>query len=258
MVRRLRRLPPPPSENTLLVKDDTQDGGLGWKKVGNVIKDAKTAGQVINATNADRILRNVPANMSSDLIKVTSDTAKFCSLVIGSSDSGASISVETDPTDSGTMVEIRQKGVRTLTSSNGVCNINGTAKYARYASSDTSKGTIEERLTNLGFKEGTVTPLPTSTCGSSSLKRQGNYIIGYIKEIKFSAANDNAFRLPDWAHPKEYLEMKQIAPISVSSSGMEYQSIIITITPDGFVRTDRVPFATTNIDIYFGYEANPL
>ena len=196
MVRRLRHLPPP-SENTLLVKDDTQEGGLGWKNVGNVIKDAKTAGQVINANNADRILRNVPANISSELIKVTSDTAKFCGLVIGSRDSGASISVETRPDVSGAEVEIRQKGVSTLMSINGVCNINGTAKYARYASSDTSKGTIEERLTNLGFNRVPleIINLPyTGTLTSSSLEllKEGNFLkLNLSFEISGSASETN-------------------------------------------------------------------
>lgn len=43
---------PPPSENSLLVKDDEQDGGLGWKNVGDVIDSADAAGQTINANNA--------------------------------------------------------------------------------------------------------------------------------------------------------------------------------------------------------------
>ena len=54
MVRRLRRLPPPPAEKTLLVKDDIKEGGLKWKKVGDIIDNAKNAGQIINASNADK------------------------------------------------------------------------------------------------------------------------------------------------------------------------------------------------------------
>lgn len=62
----------------------------------------------------------------------------------------------------------------------------GKASQAVYASADTSKGTIEERLTNLGFKQGVVeldgalleggdwTPYVKK----NYLKRQGNYVIG--------------------------------------------------------------------------------
>ncbi len=214
--------PPPPSENTLLVKDDTQEGGLNWKNVGDVVNSAKTAGQIINANNADR------ADNVGDIVNNNQADSPVITFTIGDK------------------------------SFNKTVNNVENANIATYASLDISKGTIEERLTKLGFKEGAVTPLPTSTCGNSSLKRQGNYIIGYIKEIKFSTADADALKLPDWAHPKEYLEMKQIAPTNVSSSGIEYQTIIITITQNGFVRTNKVPFATASIDIYFGYEANPL
>ena len=48
----------------------------------------------------------------------------------------------------------------------------GNAKIAQYASSDTSKGTIEERLTNMGFKEGSVTGLSGAT-----LTKQAKYAI---------------------------------------------------------------------------------
>ena len=43
---------PPPSENSLLVKDDSQEGGLNWKDVSDVIGSADAAGQTINANNA--------------------------------------------------------------------------------------------------------------------------------------------------------------------------------------------------------------
>lgn len=40
-----------------------------------------------------------------------------------------------------------------------------------------SKGTVEERLTNLGFKEGSITLASGFTATTNSLKRQGNYVI---------------------------------------------------------------------------------
>lgn len=50
-------------------------------------------------------------------------------------------------------------------------------KIARYASADFSKGTIETRLTNLGFRQGSVTLASGITATRNSIKRQGNYVI---------------------------------------------------------------------------------
>lgn len=56
-------------------------------------------------------------------------------------------------------------------------NDGGNAMYATYASSDTSKGTIEQRLTNLGFKEGEFS-WEGGVPQSSTLYKQANYVIG--------------------------------------------------------------------------------
>lgn len=45
-----------------------------------------------------------------------------------------------------------------------------------YASSDTSKGTIEERLTNLGFKEGSLILASGVTATINQIKKQGKVI----------------------------------------------------------------------------------
>lgn len=57
------------------------------------------------------------------------------------------------------------------------------AIIASYASADKTKGTIEERLTKLGFREGTVTieDLLGGTITTNTLKRQGNYVIGAVE-----------------------------------------------------------------------------
>lgn len=52
-----------------------------------------------------------------------------------------------------------------------------TSNVAIYASEDTSKGTIEERLTAMGFKQG-VAELPDGlTASTNSLTKQGKYVI---------------------------------------------------------------------------------
>ena len=56
------------------------------------------------------------------------------------------------------------------------------AQFAKYASADIEKGTIEERLTRLGFKEGVVDITEIHQIGSlsisvNSLKKQGKYVL---------------------------------------------------------------------------------
>lgn len=51
------------------------------------------------------------------------------------------------------------------------------ATEATYASSDHTKGTIEERLTNLGFKQGSLVPIMFSSATTNTIKRQGNYCV---------------------------------------------------------------------------------
>lgn len=45
---------------------------------------------------------------------------------------------------------------------------------------DTSKGTVEERLTKLGFKEGSVSLSSGITATTNRVTRQGNYVKGYV------------------------------------------------------------------------------
>ena len=55
------------------------------------------------------------------------------------------------------------------------------ATYAQYASTDTSKGTIEERLTRLGFKEGVIDLNSIAPVTSTNyVHRQGNYVTGQL------------------------------------------------------------------------------
>lgn len=66
------------------------------------------------------------------------------------------------------------------------------AEMANYASSDKSKGTIEERLTRLGFKQGAFDVITTDgsafTVNSNNIKSQGYYCIANI-DISFASSN---------------------------------------------------------------------
>lgn len=82
--------------------------------------------------------------------------------------------------------------------------LDGEVFIAKYASSDYSKGTIEERLTNLGFKQGSfniinnsyMTPEGIGTVllveQANAIVRQGNYCIGNF------AFNLSSQRNPDY------------------------------------------------------------
>lgn len=70
------------------------------------------------------------------------------------------------------------------------------ANIAQYASDDISKGTIEERLTNLGFRQGSFSislktgAAPTIT--TNSIVRQGNYCIGSF-DIGYAGPGANIY-----------------------------------------------------------------
>lgn len=55
-----------------------------------------------------------------------------------------------------------------------------TTSIAMYASSDYSKGTIEERLTKLGFSEGSFVVSDGATVATNSIKKQGKFVIANL------------------------------------------------------------------------------
>ena len=76
------------------------------------------------------------------------------------------------------------------------------AIYAQYASTDRAKGTIEERLTNLGFKSGSAT-IKSGSASPNNLYRQGNYVYGRIGITGATLAlNATWFTLPENFRPK--------------------------------------------------------
>ena len=50
---------PSPSENSLLVKDLSQEGGLNWKSVSDVLNDAATAGQTTSVKDVQSTIQNI-------------------------------------------------------------------------------------------------------------------------------------------------------------------------------------------------------
>ncbi len=152
-----------------------------------------------------------------------------------------------------------------------------TATTATYASSDTSKGTIEQRLTNLGFKEGTIVFQNSSQVHidsskvQCSIKRQGNYVIGELiflddgasNYVKPTSSRDILIAtIPSEFKPKEavsttagyfgnYNQTPILGYISINNAGN------ITLGWMDSVYNSIMYFQRRNSFI-FGYEAKPI
>lgn len=137
---------------------------------------------------------------------------------------------------------------------------NGTLKpkIAQYASDDTSKGTIEERLTALGFKEGSVT-LSSGTATTNRITRQGNYVIGQVSVADAVIRGGLAFTLPEHFRPKTAFSFWA----GVNSTGQQQNfndKVTATINTDGTVTFsgDITGYYVNKYDMNFGYEAPPI
>lgn len=104
---------------------------------------------------------------------------------------------------------------------------------ADYASSDTSKGTIEDRLMKLGFKEGSVTISKTARGVTHNYwKRQGNYVFGKVYATFDTVAcnsGSSIFTLPENALPKEAVEFVAYAQLTTSDT-TQYAKLPVTAT----------------------------
>lgn len=138
-----------------------------------------------------------------------------------------------------------------------------TVKYAKYASTDTSKGTIEERLTNLGFKQGSIS-LASGTATNNSVTRQGNYcILNLSLDRNFSATQTTTIgTLPEQFRPSAQVTGYSCANITTGTSMVKRacNTVIatdgtITVAPIGASGTEKV------IQLFIssiGYEAAPI
>ena len=113
---------------------------------------------------------------------------------------------------------------------------NGTtsAKIAEYASSDYSKGTIEERLTKLGFKSGQVTPSSSVSLTQNEIKKLGTMVYGrYVQPFDRNAAyaiGETVFTVPEGFRPYSDTE---VYGYGVLFNEFDPVSIKLTIKTDG-------------------------
>jgi hypothetical protein len=141
---------------------------------------------------------------------------------------------------------------------------------------DISKGTIEERLDKLGFKEGSVILSSNLTATRNELKRQGNYVLlhltfSLVDKTKLSGS-DNYFELPigfEKKHDETDTNAMNDRVIYFSRKGIDVTSPLCGYfanqptygTPQKYkMSIDNYSSYEDfkNITINFGYEAKPL
>lgn len=138
-----------------------------------------------------------------------------------------------------------------------------------YASSDTSKGTIEERLTRLAHKETTI----TNSSGNILVKlyRQGNYVFGiyngYYGGIQHYIQELNGLVIPDNFRPKEDTLIVQTGTYSIQnpfgSGTLTYQTTARIFQSGQIEVLDYLNSTTLGYynpvqQVCFGYEAPPI
>lgn len=141
------------------------------------------------------------------------------------------------------------------------------ATYATYASTNTSKGTIEERLTKLGFRTGVfgVTPSSTGnlmyTVTKNVINRQGNYCIASL-EFTYESGT-GALNVPTITVPTEFLPLADTTfNILIGDTSFNVENWTITIKTTGEVLYNKNPGTSTFFNgfslLNVGYEAAPL
>lgn len=154
--------------------------------------------------------------------------------------------------------------------------LNGTTAVhtAQYASSDTSKGTIEERLTNLGFKSGTITVSFANgvsiSAENNTIYRQGNYVI--LPKLKIYST-DTTMQIPVeevvLTLPEEFRPPKTVQGVARIITQPNYENeygsyCTFEIKTTGELIFDSVTLANTIITTTtilienIGYEVNPI
>lgn len=134
-----------------------------------------------------------------------------------------------------------------------------------YASSDTAKGTIEERLTNLGFKQGSVNLASGVTASKNTITRQGNYCILTLGIVRVPSKYNTDILIGTISSdflPKEKVSQSTYSLWDSGSSPDVYRDSVVSIYKNGEIKV--MPNVVTDTgDIYtkinfLGYEAEPI
>lgn len=156
------------SDGSVLIKKSTEDGGWTVDKINadNLYDNAVTTQKIQDG-------QVIAAKLGSDIVNTTSKSAN-----------GITVTLQQNATT---------KKLDIGLTSDKVTN----ATYAQYASEDTSKGTIEERLTSLGFKTGSLEILADDSGRKPSvnlnlIRKEGNVVAVYYSGEKGRASLDSS------------------------------------------------------------------
>lgn len=121
---------------------------------------------------------------------------------------------------------------------------------------DETKGTIEERLTSLGFKEGNILNAGGSVVGK--IYRQGNYVIGKIGQLAISGSMGLRIAPLSPATLNDFKPKEDTFILSIQQNGAQ---AVIWIKTDGSINSGNSIGANLwtmggNYQTSFGYEAN--
>ncbi len=176
-----------------------------------------------------------------------------------------------------------------------ISNVERTVAKIEYSGTalsdyDNSKGTIEERLDKLGFKEGSIEFASGYTASTNNLKRQGNYVIGKLVftpdayKLTYTLTSVNAYessngillgKIPSEFKPKLNFTVGIDCYIKSLTGSLNGESYVIKSNAVAEVRGEyiyiilkgyknfigHISLAVEPTDqciITFGYEANPL
>lgn len=90
----------------------------------------------------------------------------------------------------------------------GFANLAGTAQYAQYASSDETKGTIEERLTELGFKQATFSSLNSNYIADAQGFEQGKIVaIEFTAKGSYTSSDVTVANISDITQPSSEITL---------------------------------------------------
>lgn len=204
---------PLPEENSVLVKDDAQEGGLGWKNIVDAVNAAaeKPQGEQLPSDVPHIIER---AYIASCYKSGASEYSYF----------------------SGTFSEINSK----------ISN-------------------IEERLTNLGFKEGSISlsgAIASSSVVQNKITRQGNYCLLNLNlsEVNISVDYRNPTLIGNL--PSNFLPLESYYGNCYADSVNATDRFYLTISKTGDVYLNIGGTSSGTISsleaVGLGYEAKPL
>ena len=157
-----------------------------------------------------------------------------------------------------------------------ISNVVRTAKAIEYSGTalvgyDINKGTVEERLTKLGFKEGSVDSLVTGATLIRRVRRQGNYALvdfeaEMVADYPFvrSGLKDGVGKLGNNFLPKQAIENAGYAYIRAIGQSNNNFVARVQITEHGIIKLiddytlESNNYYVSRFKFSIGYEAQPL